>query len=57
MFRQFKPYFSIVCPCDLLMIIAKAGVVGNCLLMRSKGSLTSEGIKDHLGVKTRCPMS
>lgn len=41
MFRQVKPYFSIVCPCDLLMIIAKAGLIGNCFLMRSKGSLTS----------------
>ena len=39
-------------PCDLLMVIAKAGLTGNCLLCHSKGNSLALGKKMILGMKT-----
>jgi len=39
-------------PCDLLMVIAKAGLTGNCLLCHSKGNSLALGKKIILGMKT-----
>jgi hypothetical protein len=38
------------------MVIAKAGLIGNCLRLKSKGSLESEGINDIRGIKTLLPI-
>lgn len=35
--RNKIPTTSNVCPCDLLIVIVKTGIIGNCVLSKSKG--------------------
>ena len=32
------PILDKVCPCDLFIVIVNAGLIGNCLLLKVKGS-------------------
>ena len=48
--------YSII-PCDLLMVMAKAGLTGNCLLCQWKGYSPTLGMKLILGIRTSLPVS
>ena len=42
-FTQVDADVCNVCPCDLLLVIANAGLIGNCLLLSVKGMSESVG--------------
>ena len=46
-----------ILPCDLLMVMAKAGLTGNCLLCQVKGYSPTLGFKPTLGMSTLLPVS
>ena len=46
------PTLSKVCPCDLLMVMAKAKITGNCSLLSLNGKSESVGDMDIRGMKT-----
>lgn len=51
--RWKRPTWSNVCPCDLLMVIAKAGIIGNCFRRSLKGTMRlSVDVKVNLGIRT-----
>ena len=43
-----------VCPCDLLIVMAKHGLTGNC--KRLNGIVVSEGMRVICGIKTWSPL-
>jgi hypothetical protein len=53
---KYTPTLGIVCPCNLLMVIAKLSRIGNCFRLNWKGNISSsdrhEGMR---GRKTRFP--
>ena len=53
---KYTPTLGIVCPCDLLTVIAKLSHIGNCFRLNWKGNISSsdrhKGIR---GRKTRFP--
>lgn len=46
------PTLPIDCPCDLLMVMAKHGWMGNCRLLRVNGSCLLNDVQVILGMKT-----
>ena len=53
---RLTPTYSKVCPCDLLIVIAKAGIIGNCRLFKVNGKFTSLGSKSILGRVVMLPL-
>ena len=50
-FLRYIPTRFRLCPCALLIVIAKASLIGNCLLVRMKGNSISVVVKFILGKK------
>ena len=53
-FDKSTPILDKVCPCDLIIVIANVGLIGNCL-PKVKGSPASDGIISILGNITEFP--
>ena len=55
---KYNPILCTVCPCALLMVIANAGTIGNCLRRSRNGKflLSWSLIKMILGIKTSLPL-
>ena len=54
-FDKLTPILDKVCPFDLFIVIANAGLIENCLLLKVKGSPESDGIISILGNITEFP--
>ena len=52
---KYTPTWRIVWPWDLLMVIVKAGRIGNCLRFIVKGRSRLDGDRVMRGIKTRIP--
>ena len=53
---KYTPTLGIVCPCDLLTVIAKLSRIGNCFRLNWKGNiLSSDRHKGMQGRKTHFP--
>ena len=50
-FGKYTPMLGIVCPCALLMVIAKPSRIGNCFRLNWKGNISSS--HGHKGMRGR----
>ena len=50
-FGKYTPTLGIVCPCDLLTVIAKLSRIGNCFRLNQKGNISS--FDRHKGIRGR----
>ena len=53
-FVRWRHIFSKVCPCALLIVIAKANLRGNCRCVKVKGKFESDGVREIWGIRTVC---
>ena len=54
-FLRSNPTWSTDCPCDLLMVIAKQTLTGNCRRQNSKGTWVFDGVKPRRGMNVVVP--
>ena len=50
---RYTPTLANVCPCDLLIVMAKAGRIGNWVRINSNGRAVSDGERQYLGKKKK----